>query len=77
MNRIFKDPLALHGYPLPFESTETIAERKAADAAAFGTRYGNRTAARRLFGATAGAGTRASKRGAVPQEHGCTLGACG
>ena len=72
MNRIFKDLLALHGYPLPFESTETITERKAADAAAFGPRYGNRTESTRLFGAAAPA-----RRAAPTVEHGCTLGACG
>ena len=72
MNRIFKDLLALHGYPLPFESVETIAERKAADAAAFGPRYGNRAESTRLFGAA-----RSARRAAPTVEHGCTLGACG
>ena len=73
MNRIFKDLLALHGYPLPFESTETIAERQAADAAAFGPRYGNRVAATRLFGKSRATSARVLDPGA----HGCTLGACG
>lgn len=73
MNRIFKDLLSLHGYPLPFESSETVAERRAADAAAFGPRYGNRAAATRLFGST-GAD---SARPADPVAPGCALGACG
>ena len=72
MNRIFKDLLSLHGYPLPFESVEGAVERKAADAAAFGPRYGNRTEARRLFGPAAGA-----PRPAAADPHGCTAGACG
>lgn len=72
MNRIFKDLLALHGYPLPFESTETIAEREAANAAAFGPRYGNRIAATRLFGTG-----RTAPRAAAADVQGCTLGACG
>lgn len=71
MNRIFKDLLSLHGYPLPFESVEGVVERKGA-AAAYGPRYGNRVEARRLFGAAAGA-----PRHAVADPHGCTAGACG
>lgn len=72
MNRIFKDLLALHGYPLPFESTETIAEREAANAAAFGPRYGNRIAAARLFGAG-----RPAPRAPAADVRGCALGTCG
>ena len=53
MNRIFQDLLSLHGYPLPYAPTESASERKAADAAAFGPRYGNRRASARLFGAPA------------------------
>lgn len=72
MNRIFQDLLSLHGYPLPYVPTESASERKAADAAAFGPRYGNRRAATRLFGAPVA--------GNAPADavHGaCTMGACG
>jgi len=66
MNRIFKDLLSLHGYPLPFESVEPVAERQ------FGPRYGNRTVAERLFGAALATPPRRE-----PEAHGCTAGACG
>lgn len=72
MNRIFQDLLSLHGYPLPYAPTESASERKAADAAAFGPRYGNRRAAARLFGAPVA--------GNAPEEAvpgACTLGTCG
>ena len=72
MNRIFKELLSLHGYPLPFESSETVAQRTTAAAAAYGPRYGNRSEARRLFGPAAGA-----PRPAAAEPHGCTAGACG
>ena len=72
MNRIFKELLSLHGYPLPFESSETVAQRTTAAAAAYGPRYGNRAAASRLFGTAAPA-----PRALDPNAHGCTVGACG
>lgn len=47
MNKIFKDLLSLHGYPLPFESIERVTgEVETPD---YANGYGNRIASERAF----------------------------
>ena len=47
MNKIFKDLLSLHGYPLPFESVERVTGEVETPDYAEG--YGNRIASKRAF----------------------------
>lgn len=47
MNKLFKDLLSLHGYPLPFESIERVTgEVETPD---YASGYGNRIASGRAF----------------------------
>lgn len=47
MNKIFKDLLSLHGYPLPFESIERVTgETETPD---YANGYGNQVASKRAF----------------------------
>ena len=74
MNEIFKGLLSLHGYRLPFESTEGADGRIAGVEYAIG--YGNRVASQRAF-PTMGHGRRRGDAGNEPAGHVCTSGACG
>lgn len=47
MNKIFKDLLSLHGYPLPFESIERVTGE--AETPDYANGYGNRVASARAF----------------------------
>ena len=68
--RIFKDLLSLHGYPLPFESIERITG--AAETPDYGRGYGNRTASAQAF-PPLGKKPSHARRAA---DAGCVAGGC-
>jgi hypothetical protein len=68
--RIFKDLLSLHGYPLPFESIERITG--AAETPDYGRGYGNGTASAQAFPPLGKAPSPAKR----PVDAGCVAGGC-
>ena len=69
--RIFKDLLSLHGYPLPFESIERITG--AAETLDYGRGYGNKAASAQAFPSLGKAGPASAKRA---PGAGCVAGGC-